>query len=38
MFVLSDLMDGAGAGSGEGLLLRAGADGKPQLLARLTTA
>ena len=38
MFVLSDLMDGGGAGSGEGLLLRAGADGKPQLLARLTPA
>ena len=38
MFVLSDLMDGGGVGSGEGLLLRAGADGKPQLLARLAPA
>jgi phosphohistidine phosphatase SixA len=37
-FVLSDLVAGSGVGSGEGLLLRAGADGKPQLLARLAPA
>lgn len=34
MFVLSDLV-GGGVGSGEGLVLRAGADGTPQVLARL---
>ena len=38
MFVLADLVDAGGIGSGEGLLLRTGADGKPQLLARLTPA
>ncbi len=35
MFVLSDLV-GQGTSSGEGLLLRAGADGAPQVLGRWT--
>ncbi len=37
MFVLSDLV-GQGTGVGEGLLLRAGADGVPQVLGRWTIA
>jgi phosphohistidine phosphatase SixA len=37
MFVLSDLV-GTGSSSGEGLILRAGADGRPQVLARLAPA
>lgn len=37
MFVLADLV-GTGSSSGEGLILRAGADGRPQLLARLAPA
>ncbi len=37
MFVLSDLA-GTGTSSGEGLVLRAAADGAPQVLARLTIA
>lgn len=35
MFVLSDLV-GGGISSGDGLVLQAGADGRPQVLARLT--
>lgn len=37
MFVLADLV-GGNVASGEGLVLRAGADGRPQLLARLDAA
>lgn len=37
MFVLADLVDGMVA-SGDGLVLRAGADGRPQLLARWDAA
>ncbi len=37
MFVLADLVDGNVA-SGDGLVLRAGADGRPQLLARWDAA
>lgn len=37
MFVLSDLV-GTGSSSGEGLVLRAGADGRPEILARLAPA